>query len=115
MDVKPNMGGKPATRILGSMMANYVGETVRLIGKFNGKQPNGACSMTSADGLMVPLELGTAGDFIMGRQYIEVVGKVNHNRSITAYTASDLGDNLNLDCFKEVLTLVHSKCPDLIK
>lgn len=91
MDAKSAIGGmQAAPRVLGRMLGSYVNQNVRITGRV---QPNGM--LLAPDGVAVHVIPGSAAEKLHGATFVEIVGKVNPDMSIQAYTASDLGTNLS--------------------
>lgn len=77
-------------RINGSMLGDFYGKTVRIIGKVESQ--DGDIVNLEASG---PIKVKSDGsEYVVGRFY-EVVGKVEGSDQIVCLTSTDFGDNIS--------------------
>ena len=80
-----------APRINKSLMPQYLGKTVRLVGKVESvPDRNGEAAILSSDGERVKILHANPSTFCTA--FVEVLGKVNSDGSIQEYTSSSFGN-----------------------
>ncbi|KAG0288588.1 hypothetical protein BGZ96_007685 [Linnemannia gamsii] len=74
-------------RVNSAMLQNCVGETVRLVGEFKSNS-------------------------LYGTKFVEVIGSVNPDRSITEWTSSNFGDDFNMETY-DAMVVKAQKFPSV--
>lgn len=87
----------PTPRVNRANIQNYVGKTVRFVGKVLGTNPgNGSADMESSDGQRIHVQLVTpASQFT--QQIVEIVGTVNPDLSITEMLTTPFSPNFGMN------------------
>eukprot|EP01096_Ripella_sp_DP13-Kostka_P015358 TRINITY_DN715_c0_g2_i1.p1 TRINITY_DN715_c0_g2~~TRINITY_DN715_c0_g2_i1.p1 ORF type:complete len:121 (+),score=54.76 TRINITY_DN715_c0_g2_i1:45-365(+) len=97
---------EPAPRINKALMPQYLGRTVRLVAKVSAPPDrNQDAQVESSDGERVTVHQANPGNY--SNAFIEVIGKVNNDGSVTEYTSSSFGNDFNLPNYNEMILLAH--------
>ncbi|KAF9352970.1 hypothetical protein BGX26_009245 [Mortierella sp. AD094] len=80
-------------RVNSAMLSGKVGDTVRFVGKII-EQNGSRALMTASDKGQVEIHMDQNAQY--GTQYIEIIGVVNPDHSITEMTSTNFGNNFAL-------------------
>ncbi|KAF9408103.1 hypothetical protein BGZ94_002448 [Podila epigama] len=87
-------------RVNSSMLGNYIGQPIRFVGKI--VEQNGTTAVMSAsDKGQVQIHMNAGTQYLS--QYVEVIGNVNQDLSITELTASSFGDDFDMETYNELV------------
>ncbi|KAJ2214687.1 hypothetical protein EV179_002792 [Coemansia sp. RSA 487] len=100
---------KPTPRISANMIQQYTNSVVRIVGKVLQAQGNGFALETSTGGQVVIIP---TVDCTHSSQFIEVIGKVQSDGTVSGYSAVDLSDNFDLQKYGLFEKAAHT-CPEL--
>ncbi|KAJ2871993.1 hypothetical protein GGH93_004376 [Coemansia aciculifera] len=100
---------KPTPRINASMIQQHAGTTVRIVGRIVQSQGSGFILETS-DGSTVLVN--PTVECTYSANFIELLGKVQSDGSVSGYTAVDLSDNFDLKTYG-LFERAAQKCPAL--
>lgn len=98
-------------RIDATLLQQYQGKLVRLMGKCESYDPSSNTATLSCNGT-INLICNPDESFVVDKNY-EIIGKVGTNdTSVFILSAIELSDNLNMDVVKKLVEYVH-KVPEL--
>ncbi|KAI9504100.1 replication factor A protein 3 [Coemansia spiralis] len=86
---------KPTPRINSSMIQQYTNTTVRVVGKVLQTQGSGFVLETSTGGQVVVIP---TVECTYSSQFVEIVGRVQNDGTISGYSAVNLSDNFGMYC-----------------
>ncbi|KAI9265229.1 replication factor A protein 3 [Phascolomyces articulosus] len=91
---------KPTPRINSALRENYVEQTVRIVGKIQSFNGETAVIVASDQGhCMVKVN----GENSWSGSYVEVIGRINKDYSITEFKSTSLGDDFDLELANKVV------------
>ncbi|EIM89139.1 replication factor A protein 3 [Stereum hirsutum FP-91666 SS1] len=97
-------------RVNSARMPEYVGKTVRIVGKMVEWAENGEFAiMETSDGGQVTVQLAKVDMDAMNDTYFEVIGTPVDGSTIKMVNCCNLGDHLNLKLANDVIELTHDK------
>ncbi|KAF9274217.1 replication factor A protein 3 [Linnemannia elongata] len=83
-------------RVNSAMLQNCIGETVRFVGEFKSRQHPVATFLASDKGSVTVVMNDTSQ---YGTKFVEVIGTVNPDRSITEMISTNFGDDFNMETY----------------
>ncbi|KAG0299266.1 hypothetical protein BGZ98_010191 [Dissophora globulifera] len=86
-------------RVNSAMLSGMVGQTVRFVGKII-EQNGTRALMTASDKGRVDIHMNENSQY--GTQFVEVIGSVNSDLSITELASTNFGNNFDLDTYDEL-------------
>jgi len=93
-------------RVNKALLPNYLGRTVRLVGKVDGiDSASGICVLNTSDRASVNVVVNPMSHY--DSQFVEVLGKVNNDLSISDMSVTNLGTNFDLDIYEQFLQITH--------
>ncbi|KAI8388674.1 replication factor A protein 3 [Radiomyces spectabilis] len=100
---------KPTPRINSQLRENYVGQTVRVVGKvlsFSGD----TAVLEATDGGQILVKVN--GQSQWGSDYMEVIGRVESDFSLMEFKSANMGNSLDMKLADKVVQY-GQKCPEL--
>ncbi|KAG0087447.1 hypothetical protein BGZ93_010951 [Podila epicladia] len=93
--------GLPTTpRVNSSMLGNYVNQPVRFVGKI--VEQNGTrATMQACDHGQVQINMSPSSQYTS--QYVEVIGDVQSDGSITELSACSFGDSFDMETYNQLV------------
>ncbi|PUU81449.1 replication factor A protein 3 [Tuber borchii] len=86
-------------RINAPLLQQYIGRTIRLVGKVSDVQGNGATLDSSG---VVTVYLDRDSNLKIGNA-VEIVGKVNPDLTVKVLTSTDFGENLDMRVYEDLV------------
>ncbi|CDS07862.1 hypothetical protein LRAMOSA01811 [Lichtheimia ramosa] len=105
------MNNKPTPRINSKLREKYVGTTVRISGKVVSFAGDTAV-IEATDHGQVLVKLN--GESQWGTEYVEVIGKIERDFSLTEFTSTNLGNDFDLDLANKVVEY-SQKYPEMFE
>ncbi|KAM0745826.1 replication factor A protein 3 [Meredithblackwellia eburnea MCA 4105] len=96
---------RPTPRVNSTLLNDYIGQTVRLIGKLERMGDDNSATVIASDKGEVTINLGPNHN--LTDTFVEIIGRVNQDSSIQEHTSVNFGDKLDLDLVEEALQLTH--------
>ncbi|KAG0227042.1 hypothetical protein BGW42_004524 [Actinomortierella wolfii] len=96
-------------RVNSAMLGNYKDKNVRFVGKIINHNAERAV-MLAADKGQVQIHMNSESAY--GTPYIEMIGKVNEDLSISEIASYNLGDNFDLDTYNAMIVKAQ-QFPDI--
>ncbi|ORY70602.1 replication factor A protein 3 [Leucosporidium creatinivorum] len=100
---------RPTPRVNSARLQDHIGKTVRLIGKVISLEGESALLETSDSG-QVTVKLSRTSNF--ADVYVEVIGRVSEDLSITELASINMGDKIDMDLVEKTVELTH-RHPDI--
>lgn len=87
------MGEYITPRVNKELIPNFVGRNVRLIGKVNQAPNGGKAILQASDNGLVTVNTQPGSEGTWTDQYMEVIGKVNPDHSMSELFSTNFGNN----------------------
>ncbi|KAF9150158.1 hypothetical protein BG015_008035 [Linnemannia schmuckeri] len=87
-------------RVNSAMLQNCIGETVRFVGELKSRQHPVAVFLASDKG-SVTVVMNETSQY--GTKFVEVIGTVNPDRSITEMISTNFGDDFNMETYDAMI------------
>jgi len=102
-------------RVNSALVKQNVGATVRLAGKVARelKQDSNAMTLETSDGGQVVVSLSNDASSYMTSPFVEVVGKVEPNGTVTEYSGVALSSDFDMKLYDQMIVLMNGKYRNL--